>query len=439
MKTILISATCATFFFASSLLQVLPFGEDLGGVAVAQNIGISSNGQTPDASAMLDIVSASKGLLIPRVALVSQTDAVTIPNPATSLLIYNSIGAGLSPAGYYYNIGTPAAPNWVRLDACSQQIPTAQYPTFDAASPYLLLGALWVGYDATAGCWKYNLQASGRGLTDPGNPNTWVINGTTINFFNGDLSKLPSGTHINNRYDPTTMAAKYSQDDIMVKTGSYWTDKYESRIIDVSTATWQDNDDNTIMTPANTDIRGNGQGIPPTWMAFSQKALGSSGMSWFVAQKAALNAGKRLMSNAEWQGAATGTARTDATGMTVLGETWAAVADQDVSMYGVVGMVGSLWEWVGDWGQYGRDMGIAQGGTRDQGASYGNDLTRNVNGESYTKNSSIGGGGWQTGLPAALIRGGSWGDGADAGVDAFDADGAPSTWAWNIGFRCARQ
>ena len=31
------------FFFASSLLQVLPFGEDLGGVAVAQNIGINSS------------------------------------------------------------------------------------------------------------------------------------------------------------------------------------------------------------------------------------------------------------------------------------------------------------------------------------------------------------------------------------------------------------
>lgn len=50
-------------------------------------------------------------------------------------------------------------------------------------------------------------------------------------------------------------------------------------------------------------------------------------MSWFVAQQAALNSGKRLLTNAEWQGAAAGTARTDATGMTAFGETWAIVAD----------------------------------------------------------------------------------------------------------------
>lgn len=182
--------------------------------------------------------------------------------------MYNLGTGGLAPAGYYYNSGTPAATVWVRFitsDPCSQPVPTAQYPTFDAVSPYLISGDLWVGYDATAGCWKYNLQASGRGLTDPGNPNTWVVNGTTINYFDGKLEKLPSGTHINNRYDPTTMAAKYSQDDIMVKTGTYWTDKYEARIILVPAGTWQDNDDITApFTPADGDIRGNGQGIPPT-------------------------------------------------------------------------------------------------------------------------------------------------------------------------------
>lgn len=429
-------------FFALALYGATsfpPFGGIKGG---CQNIEINTTGAAANTSALLDIDASpgnNKGLLIPRIALISVIDAATIASPATSLLVYCTGTGGLAPAGYYYNIGTPASPNWVRFDDCNQPVPAAQYPTFDGASPYLLAGALWVGYDATAGCWKYNKQASGRGLTDPGNPNTWTVNGTTINYFNGNLSKLPSGTHINNRYDPEMMAAKYSQDDIMVKTGTYWTDKYESRIINVSVPTWQDNDDNTVMTPTDGDIRGNGQGIPPTWMAFSQKDRGSTGMSWFVAQKAALNTGKRLLTNAEWQGAAAGTVRTDATGMTVNGETWAAVADQDVSMFGAVGMAGSLWEWVADWGQYGRDMAIAQGGTRDQGAGYGNDYTWSINGEAYTSNSSIGGGGWQTGLPAALIRGGSWGNGTNAGVFAFTAYNAPSGWNWNVGVRCARQ
>ena len=38
---------------------------------------------TPNASAMLDINSSNKGLLVPRVNLISLTDAVTIVNPLT--------------------------------------------------------------------------------------------------------------------------------------------------------------------------------------------------------------------------------------------------------------------------------------------------------------------------------------------------------------------
>lgn len=81
----------------------------------SQGIGINPLGNTPDPSAGLDIDFSNKGLLIPRVALTSATDAATIPSPATSLLVYNTGTGGLSPAGYYYNAGTPGAPNWVKL------------------------------------------------------------------------------------------------------------------------------------------------------------------------------------------------------------------------------------------------------------------------------------------------------------------------------------
>ncbi|MCX7728477.1 MAG: hypothetical protein N2203_03295, partial [Bacteroidia bacterium] len=57
----------------------------------------------------------NKGLLIPRVSLNSSIDAVTISSPATSLLVYNTGTGGLTPAGYYYNAGTSASPNWVKL------------------------------------------------------------------------------------------------------------------------------------------------------------------------------------------------------------------------------------------------------------------------------------------------------------------------------------
>jgi hypothetical protein len=81
----------------------------------AQVVGISTTVFTPDPSAMLEIRANNKGLLIPRVALTGPTDATTIPNPATSLLVYNTNTAGGLTPGYYYNAGTPASPNWVRL------------------------------------------------------------------------------------------------------------------------------------------------------------------------------------------------------------------------------------------------------------------------------------------------------------------------------------
>lgn len=85
----------------------------------AQNVGVNNSGATPNVSAMLDIVATDKGLLVPRVSLTGKTDAATIATPATSLLVYNTATAGVSPnnvlPGYYYNSGTAVAPVWLRL------------------------------------------------------------------------------------------------------------------------------------------------------------------------------------------------------------------------------------------------------------------------------------------------------------------------------------
>jgi hypothetical protein len=80
-----------------------------------QAIGVGANVFTPDPSAMLEVRATNKGILIPQVALTGVNDGTTISSPATSLLVYNTGTGGLSPAGYYYNAGTPAAPNWVKL------------------------------------------------------------------------------------------------------------------------------------------------------------------------------------------------------------------------------------------------------------------------------------------------------------------------------------
>lgn len=76
--------------FILNIFLVFVFNINLTAIIQAQNVGINTDGTNPDVSAMLDIVNSSKGLLIPRISLSSTTDAATISNPATSLLIYNT-------------------------------------------------------------------------------------------------------------------------------------------------------------------------------------------------------------------------------------------------------------------------------------------------------------------------------------------------------------
>jgi len=72
--------------------------------SVQSQVGIGTT--TPDSSAILDITSSDKGVLISRVSLLNLYDVVTIPSPAEGLLIYNIATNGLAPnrvfPGYYY-------------------------------------------------------------------------------------------------------------------------------------------------------------------------------------------------------------------------------------------------------------------------------------------------------------------------------------------------
>src|ERR1700752_4878074 len=113
----------------------------------SQNVGINNTGTAPDNSAQLDLNTGntfgsgtSKGLIVPNVSLQSTTDAVTIPSPATSLLVYNTNTAMTGGAmGFYYNSGTPASPLWVWA-TYGQQFrtvwSTAQVTNLSNGSPY---------------------------------------------------------------------------------------------------------------------------------------------------------------------------------------------------------------------------------------------------------------------------------------------------------------
>jgi len=75
---------------------------------IAQNVAVNNDATLPDGSAILDVKSTSRGLLIPRM---NNTQRGLISNPATGLLVYQTDGV----AGFYYNSGTSGAPIWIQL------------------------------------------------------------------------------------------------------------------------------------------------------------------------------------------------------------------------------------------------------------------------------------------------------------------------------------
>jgi hypothetical protein len=76
--------------------------------ATAQNIGINSTGANPNASAVLDIVSSTSGLLIPRMTAAQKTALNPLPAAAQGLLIYQTDGT----EGFYYNTSITTTPIW---------------------------------------------------------------------------------------------------------------------------------------------------------------------------------------------------------------------------------------------------------------------------------------------------------------------------------------
>lgn len=97
-------------FITLSKLLLLVSAVFVSLTSFAQSISISNSGTAPDASAMLDVKSTDKGLLVPRM---TAADRGYIATPATGLIVYQMDGA----SGFYYNGGTPQSPSWVLLIA----------------------------------------------------------------------------------------------------------------------------------------------------------------------------------------------------------------------------------------------------------------------------------------------------------------------------------
>lgn len=75
------------------------------GTLHAQNVAINETGALPHASAMLDVQSTTKGLLVPRMTAAQKS---AIAAPATGLMVYQTDGT----AGYYFFNGVSWTQNW---------------------------------------------------------------------------------------------------------------------------------------------------------------------------------------------------------------------------------------------------------------------------------------------------------------------------------------
>ncbi len=155
----------------------------------------------------------------------------------------------------------------------------------------------------------------------------------------------------------------------------------------------------------------------------------SSYITWFQAEQACKNAGKRLALNVEWQGAVAGSpdpgpdnGTTDCNTNSTYAVSATGSRSSCVSTDGAFDMVGNLYEWVADWVPRSTTCG-----------SWAPSVSPDGDDQCFAGAATTGG-------PGALIRGGSF----DHNVTNPDGPLAiiglnePSRSIRQIGFRCAR-
>jgi hypothetical protein len=230
-----------------------------------------------------------------------------------------------------------------------------------------------------------------------------------------------------------------SAGDIMVRVGPLCVDKYEASVWSNSDGTGTEygaDSDNYPSHPSTGKFPDNGNWTKRVYAVSKAGVKPSRYITWFQAQQACALSGKRLLTNAEWQMAAAGTPDSNtscnfgATGTNALANTGSFA--NCVSKWHVNDMVGNLFEWVADWIQGNTDPWVPATDltSTSTGSSYGNDYIYGINPATRQGSNS-------SSFPAALIRGGYWGNGL-SGVFSMVAGIAPSHSTDHIGFRCGR-
>jgi formylglycine-generating enzyme required for sulfatase activity len=209
----------------------------------------------------------------------------------------------------------------------------------------------------------------------------------------------------------------------------------------------------------------NGNWTSPFYAVSVSGVFPTACISWFQAAQACALAGKRLLTNQEWQIAAASTVdpgENDGTTNSKCNTLAPAArqagnagstrggADSCISAWGVQDMVGNLDEWVADWGERGDQPGpfvfpadFGDGSDASKIGRTGSFCFGGANaGARCMADADCPGSqcGSPLGEPAAFQRGGNYQFGTYSGVFALSVGGGSELWTEHpyFGFRCAR-
>jgi formylglycine-generating enzyme required for sulfatase activity len=245
--------------------------------------------------------------------------------------------------------------------------------------------------------------------------------------------------------------------DEMVRVGPICVDKYEASV-------WSEPGGHGVQYPQSdprypATFPVNGNWTEPLYAASVKGVAPAVFITWFQAQQACALAGKRLLTNAEWQMAAAGTPDPGVNGdgintcnTNTPGPLPTGSSVNCVSKWGVYDMVGNVGEWVADW-MHGPGTAASDGhyvtgewnpkanNSQTTSSVYGNDYVGFVNGAVHAEAPQTGPNSANNdpdAFPSAISRGGFWLAKDGAGVFMFEVDHTPSSLDNATGFRCAK-
>ncbi|HUP25829.1 MAG TPA: SUMF1/EgtB/PvdO family nonheme iron enzyme [Thermoanaerobaculia bacterium] len=224
--------------------------------------------------------------------------------------------------------------------------------------------------------------------------------------------KFPDGSVQTAAAAPIGSCTTLDPSDEMIWIGGVCIDKYEASIWDAPVG-----GNEITVEIASEYCNLNGQDCDNIWARSVAGREPARRITWFQAQAALANSGKRLPTNAEWQMAVRGTPGNNNCNVLTGDVANTGIFGNCVSAFGAYDMVGNLWEWVADWVP-------ATTGCPGWGAF--SDDAMCLSGASTT-----------TAGPDALLRGGDYVSGSGAGPFAVVSE-VPWTSGASVGFRGAR-